>query len=64
MIGKTVRSRTYSVSSWTRLALVAILILVTILLASFAALTTPSRAYATERADGQGDAGACWGVGG
>ena len=48
MSGKAVRSRTYSRLVWTRLAIVAILILVTILLASFAALTTPSRAYAAE----------------
>ena len=64
MIGKAIRSRTYSRLSWTRLAIVAILILVTILLASFAALTTPSRAYAAESAVGPGEAGAYWRMGG
>ena len=54
MIGKAVRSRTYSRLGWTRLAVVAILILITILLASFAALTRPSRAYAAESAVGVG----------
>ena len=48
MSGKTVRSRTYSRLGWTRLIVVAILILITIMLASFAALTKPSRAYAAE----------------
>ena len=46
MSGKVVRPRTSSRLGWTRLAVVAILILITILLASFAALTKPSRAYA------------------
>ena len=50
MSGKTVRSRTYSRLGWTRLIVVAILILITIMLASFAALTRPSRAYAAESA--------------
>ncbi len=50
MSGKTVRSRTYSRLGWTRLIVVAILILITIMLASFAALTKPSRAYAAESA--------------
>jgi hypothetical protein len=48
--GKVVRSRTYSRLGWTRLAVVAIMILITILLASFAALAKPSRAYAAEEA--------------
>ena len=50
MSGKVVRSRTYSKLGWTRLAVVAIMILITILLASFAALAKPSRAYAAEEA--------------
>ncbi len=50
MSGKAFRSRTYSRLGWTRLIVVAILILITIMLASFAALTKPSRAYAAESA--------------
>ena len=56
MSGRGVRSRTYSRLGWTRLAVVAILILITIFLASFAALSRPSRAYA---ADSPMDVGIC-----
>jgi hypothetical protein len=54
MSGKIARSRTYSRLGWTRLAVVAILILITILLASFAALSGPSRAYAAGSTVGPG----------
>ena len=46
MSGKAIRSRTYSRLGWTRLIVVAILILITIMLASFAVFIRLFRAYA------------------